>query len=174
MLAVLVAGCGAGCSTAQASGAKLAKVEHWERVESLQPGAEINVFAGNHSQPDLCLVASVDSSTLTCLAEDAPSGTRLVFPRGAVRDVWVIDEAPERHIALWIGIAASAALEIWACVAGGAAGGVLMGAVIALVWAEALNMQPGSFWFPQPPRPPKTPQLRRRLVYQAPPGAVTP
>ena len=178
VLAVLMAGCAtahAADGAQAADGAKKPpKVERWERVERLQPGAEINVLAGNQSAPDLCLVASADDLALTCLAEDAPPGTRLVFPRSAVRDVWVIDEAPERHVGLWIGIALSAALEIWAAVAGGGGGAVLMAVLLGGAWAAAEDPRPGPFWFPPPPRRPTMPQWRRRLVYRAPLGAVTP
>ena len=156
---------------------KTAKVERWEQVETLKPGQEINVLAGTRSAPDLCLVASVDDNALTCLAEDVPSETRLVYPRSAVRDVWVIEEAPNRHVGLWIGIALSVALEAAACVSGGEAGGLAMGAILAVAWAAVEDPRPGPIWFPRPPGPPrsmKTPQWRRRLVYRAALGAVAP
>ncbi len=154
---------------------KTAKVERWEQVERLQPGKEINVLAGARSAPDLCLVASVDDSALTCVAEDVAAETRLVFPRSAVRDVWVIEEAPDRHVGLWIGLALSAALEIWACVAGGAIGGLVAGGLLGIAWGAVEDPRPGPIWYPQPPRPPRSPKMpewRRRLVYRAPLGAA--
>ena len=158
VLAMMVA-----CGVAQAKKPVLA--DRWEAVEALTPGEEINVRSESQAGSDLCLVSAVDEQTLTCLAERAAGDVRLVFPRSAVRSVWVMELAPNRHIGLWIGLAVSAALEITACVAGGAAGGLVVGMFVAAAWLAAETPSPWAIWYPPPPRPQR---WRRRIIYNAP------
>jgi hypothetical protein len=107
---------------------------------------------------------SVDDGALTCIAGN---NARLVYPRGAVRDVWVIEPAPERHIGRWIAVGAGAGLVALASAKNGVAGGVVMGGIVILVAAVALN-PPRMAGYPYPGvRPPPQPQrMRRQLVYR--------
>ena len=162
-----------GCGVASAKSAKAGRsAERWETVQGLVPGTEINVFSENQARPDLCFVSTADDSELTCLVEDAARDVRLVFPRSKVRAVWVFEPAPNRHVGLWIALGVTAALEIAACVIGGAPGCLAMGAVMAGIWAAAVTPSPWSIWMPPPP--PRPQRMRRRLVYQMPPMAVAP
>jgi uncharacterized protein YcfJ len=154
---------------------RAAKIEHWDVVQALKPGAEVNVLSGNQAGPDRCLVSAVDENTLTCLAEDAARDTRLVFPRGAVRDVWVLEEVPERHIGRWIGVTIGFVLGGLMCAEAGPGGFFLCGALGAVVVGGAMMTEPWpmrygypGLGYPGPIGPPRPPQMRRRLVYQAP------
>ena len=159
-----------GCGMAWAK--KPVKVERWEAVEELMPGTAINVSTGSQAGPDYCVLAAVDDGTLTCTTERAAAVGRLVFPRSAVRDVWAFEPAPNRHVVLWIAVAVTAGLEITACVVGGAGGGLVIGLMLAAVWAAAATPSWGPVWMPPPP--PRQQRWRRRLVYEAPASAVAP
>ncbi len=165
-LAGLVALFLVGCGMAWAK--KPVKVEKWEAVEELMPGTAITVSTGSNAGPDFCVLAAVDDGTLTCTTERA---ARLVFSPSAVRDVWAFEPAPNRHVVLWIAVAITAGLEIAACVVGGAGGGLVIGFMLAAVWAAVATPPWGPIWMPPPPRPQR---WRRRLVYQAPVSAVAP
>lgn len=151
-----------------AGGVALAKkpmaLDHWDAVEALRPGEEIDVLSGSQAGPDECLMSSVDDSTLTCLAEDFGRDTRLVFPRSAVRDVWVIEAAPNRHIAAWVGIAVLTGLGIALCVEAGPAGALILALIAVPVVTVAEETPPWPVALPPPM--PRMPRMRRRLVYQ--------
>ena len=136
------------------------KHERWEAVRALSAGALVAVLPQDQAGSDECRISSVDDSALTCVAEGSASGVRLVFPRSALSGVWVVEPAPERHIARWIAVGVSAGLIAAASVGGGVIGGGIVGIAVALgwiVWYEDSN----------PTAPPKPPQMRQRLVYRA-------
>jgi hypothetical protein len=159
------------------SGAALAantKHQDWAAVEKLEADTEVLVQPQGQTWPDQCRLLSADDSSLTCERERDPDadwrGTprgRLVFPRSAVRHVWVWEEAPNRHIALWIAVALSAGVEIAALVCGGPAGGLVVGLILAGGWTAAATMPPVPYYRPYP-LPPPGPRMRRRLIYQMP------
>jgi hypothetical protein len=138
--------------------------ERWESVEGLAPDARIEVLPQNQAGPDACRLVSVDDGALTCIAGN---NARLVYPRGAVRDVWVIEQAPERHIGRWIAVGAGAGLVALASAKNGVAGGVVMGGIVILVAAVSLNT-PRMAGYPYPGvRSPPQQRMRRRLVYRS-------
>jgi uncharacterized protein YcfJ len=151
-------------------------LDRWDAVESLMPGAEINVLSGNQAGPDVCVVSSVDENALTCLAENPAADTRLVFPRGAVRDVWVFEQGRERHIGAWIGVGIGFVVGGALCVEGGPGAFFVCGSLGAGFMGGLITEQlrPGPFGYPGPMRPPRPPRWRRRLVYRAPLSAVSP
>jgi len=127
--------------------------------------------------PDRCRVESASETALTCIAQGLEQGKRLVYPREAVREVQVWEEAPNRHIAIWIGLGVGFALGGAACAVGGpgpffacAAIGAAIGAGVA---ASADGPIPFGVWWPGPP-PPRAPRMRWGLVYRAPVAAATP
>jgi hypothetical protein len=127
----------------------------------------------------------VDDASLTCERDPDPNvdwgpgaKARVVFPRAAVRAVWVWEPVPERHIGLWIASVVGFALGGVVCSVGGPGPIVACGALGALFAvaiiesAEAGPRYPG-VWFPWPaPMPPIYParprEMRQKLVYRAP------
>jgi len=147
----------AGCGIAQAApGGKSAGRDRWDAVEALKPGMEIDFLAGNEAGPELCLVSSVNDSTLTCLSESSVRDIRLVFPRAAVQEVRVIELAHERHIGRWIRVGIETAFFIAECIGGGAVGAIVAGLLIVSV-EGAISMTPT---LPSPPR------FHPRLIYR--------
>ncbi len=156
---------------AHASGGKRGdKLTRWDAVQGLTPGTEINVLSGNQAGPDLCLVSSVDENTLTCLAEYSASDVRLVFPRDLVRDVWVFELAPDRHIGLWIGLGIGFFLGGAMCAELGPGAFFFCGAIGTSIVASAATMGPGplGLGYPGLRPPPPPPRMRHRLVYRVP------
>ncbi|HEX9199812.1 MAG TPA: hypothetical protein VF865_09660 [Acidobacteriaceae bacterium] len=151
------------------------KHEDWAAVKKLDVDTDLLVQGQGQRWPDRCRLISADDNSLTCervLDPDAdwrglPTG-RVVFPKSAVRHVWVWEQAPNRHIGLWIAVAVTAAAEIAALVAGGPGGGLIVGLFLVAGWSAATT--PSSPWF-QPPYSPPGPRMRKRLIYQVP---VTP
>jgi hypothetical protein len=135
----------------------------WDAVTALQPGVEISVLPGNQAGPDRCLMSSADDATLTCLAEDSSADVRLVFPRSAVREVWVYELDHGWGKLTWVkAVLVGAGLTLAGlCIAANPLC-LLPAGVVALVIAEGPRAGP----YPMPMRPPAPPRLRRRLVYQ--------
>ena len=166
MLVVIVVGCGLARGQDK-------KHEDWTAVEGLVPDTMLLVQSGRHITPEACRILSADDTTLTCQRQrdpeanwDKSSDARLVFPRSAVRNVWVWERAPNRHILLWIGIGITAGLEIAALVTGGPQAGFFAGMLLAGAWAGAIA-SPFPIYSPYPP-PPSGPRMRKRLVYRMP------
>ena len=152
------------------------KHERWEALEGLDPYALVQVRQTGWAGPDRCRVESVTEAALTCIAEGAEQGKRLVYPREAVREVEVWEEAPNRHIGIWIGLGIGFALGGTVCAAGGpgpffacAALGAAIGVGVA---ASADGPVPFGVWWPAPPPPPKRHRMRWGVVYRAPARAA--
>ena len=129
----------------------------WDGVQGLRVNALIEVLPEGQAGPDLCRVSSIDDRALMCVPEESMNGVRLVFPRSALREVWVIERERERHIGLWIRLGIEVALFVAACVGSGVLGGVVVGAIVFGVEEEIAEN-------PIPPRPLG---LHRRLIYRA-------
>ena len=138
----------------------------WNSVERLGAGVAVEVQSEGQAGVEDCRVARVDDTALTCEREKNPdadwdvgSGARLVFPRSAVRDVWVWEVAPNRHIGQWIllgvlGVGVALLVE----------GNIVYIAVYGVFLGTAEIMQMGPFR--TPPRSPAPKRMRRRLVYR--------
>lgn len=159
VLIVLAAGSAVAQSTGDEKPAD--KFARWDSVEFLQAGQMVEVRSEHQAGPDVCRVSWVDDSALTCVTENRAWPVRLVFPRAALRDVWLVEPAPDRHIGRSIRIGIETGLFITACVGGGVVGGLVVGVlVISIEAAIAEN--------PIPSRYPRFPRVHRRLVYRAP------
>jgi hypothetical protein len=161
----------AACGVAHGVDAKKqGKPSQWSSVEALPQDTLIEVLPEHQPGPDSCRISSVDDNSLTCFSEGAESDARLVFPRSAVRDVWVVEPAHDRHI--WIRVAIGFAVGAVLC--GGGGPGLLFtcGAIGALIAADiALGAdQPGMLGvgYPGSIRIPRRPRLHLRLLYYAP------
>jgi hypothetical protein len=136
--------------------------DRWDAVEGLPGNALIEVLPKDQAGPDLCRVTSIDDDALTCVRDRSMNGERLVFPRSALADVWVIEPGRERHIARWIWTGIEVALFVDACVMASVLGAVAVG--ILVLGAETAIAEN-----PMPPRPPR---MHHRLIYRAPSGAA--
>lgn len=165
VLVVLLVMCGVAQGKQAAS-----KLQRWSAVEALPQDTLIEVLTEHQAGPESCRISSVDDNSLTCLPEGMESEARLIFPRSAVRDVWVVEQAHDGHI--WISAVIGFALGAMLC--GGAGPGPLFicGGIGALIAASlALDTdQPGMFGvrYPGSIRVPRRPQLRLRLRYHVP------
>jgi hypothetical protein len=153
-----------GCGAAFASG----RHEHWKAVKDLAPGKFVEVQREGQAGLEACRVLSANDSALTCTVEEDPNtnwdslaGARLVFPRGAVRNVWLVEQESEWHLGRWILIGVEVALLVTACVAGGIEGGLFVGLL-------ELGADAAMVTNPMPPRMRRPPGLERRLIYHAP------
>lgn len=162
-LVALLAACGVahGADGRKQSGSKLSQ---WSVVETLSQGALIEVSREGWAGVDGCRVESADDSALTCVAERPEGDARLVFPRDAVRNVWVVEPAKNLHIGRWIVVGIGVALVVAACVEGGVFGLAIMGPMV-------VGIETGYFEQFEWNRPPQPPRMRRRLVYSAPQAA---
>lgn len=153
-----------------------AKHGDWAAVERLSANDSITVRMKGNAVPDRCSVVASDDASLTCIAEDGMM-TRLVFPRAAVKSVWVAEIAKDHHAGVWIAMAAGAALGAAICSPAGPAAAFLCGGIGAsvsiLLVTDPANTRP----IPYPPyggypppysAPAPLPQLRMRLIYSAP------
>ena len=152
-LLVLLAVCGVAQGKQQVS-----KQSRWGTVEALPQGTLIEVGQDRKAGVDVCRVESAGGSALTCVAERPDGDARLVFPRYAVRDVWVIERARNLHIGRWVGVAIEVTVVVAGFVGSGVLGGLFMGGLVLLV--EGVIAEDGL-----PSRPPR---LHHRLVYTAP------
>jgi hypothetical protein len=159
-LMVLLVACGVAHG---AQGKPAGERDRWDAVEGLPVNALIEVLPEDQAGPDLCRVSAIDEGTLTCVPERSMDGVRLVFPRSALRDVWVIELERERHIGRWIRIGIEVALFAEACVAGGVLGGMVIGIIV-------LSVEAG---IAENPIPRRSLGFRRRLIYRAQAGAPT-
>jgi hypothetical protein len=120
--------------------------------------------------PDSCRISSVDDNSLTCFPEGAESDARLIFPRSAARDVWVVEPAYDRHI--WIRVAIGFAVGAVLCGGEGSGPLFIWGAIGALIAPDiALGTdQPGMLevGYPGSIRIPRRPRLHLRLLFYAP------
>ena len=164
-----------GCGAAFAGG----RHEHWTVVKYLAPGKFVEVQREGQAGLDACRVLSANDSALTCEVVEDPNtdwdslaGARLVFPRSAVSNVWLLEpETIERRIwtGMGVGFALGAALcgragpgPLFACAGVGALIGTLVGANAA---PRSLPGWPGPVYSQRRQAPPR---LHRRLIYQAP------
>ncbi|HWZ01606.1 MAG TPA: hypothetical protein VNX17_11015 [Edaphobacter sp.] len=131
--------------------------DRWDGVQGLRVNALIEVLPEGQAGPDLCWVSSIDDGVLTCVLERSVNGVRLVFPRSALREVWVIEREHELHIGRWIRIGIEVALFVAGCVGSGVLGGVIVGGIVLGVEEEIAEN-------PIQPRPPR---FHRRLIYRA-------
>ena len=151
MLAFLVAVCGVAHAKPY--------LDRWDAVQALPAGAEINVLADDSAVPDLCHVSKVAADTLTCLAEDARADVRLVYPRSAVREVWVFGPAHGWNTWTWI------KAGLVAAVVGLAAFCVVANPLCLLLFGAGAMAILSQSPFPTPP--PRSPRWRRHLLYRA-------
>jgi hypothetical protein len=151
------------CGVAHGADGKRQSGKHsqWRAVEALARDAVIEVSRVGQAGVDLCRVESADDSALTCVAERPEGDARLVFPRDAVQDVWVIEQAKNLHIGRWIMVGIEVALVAAAGVGSGVFGLVFVGAVV-------VGIEISYFDNFERNRPPQPPRMRRRLVYSAP------
>jgi hypothetical protein len=153
LLVLLVA-----CGVAHGAQGKVAGGrDRWEAGKELPVNALIEVLPEDQAGPDLCRVSSIYDGVLTCVRERSVNAVRLVFPRSALRDVWVIEPERERHIGRWIRIGIEVALFVDACVAAGVLGAVIAGSVVLAAETSIAEN-------PIPHRPL---HLHRRLIYRA-------
>jgi hypothetical protein len=122
----------------------------WDAVMALPVDALIRVLPENQGGPDTCRVISVGDDALTCVREGRTSEVRLVFPRGAVRDVWVMRPAHDRHIVKWVFVGIGVGLGIALIVADPVIGGAIMAVVVA-------GIESPSNRYPMPMAPPRPP-----------------
>ena len=155
---VLLVACGVAHG---AQGQPVGGRDRWDGVQGLRVNTLIEVLPEGQAGPDLCRVSSIDDGVLMCVPEQSKNrvgnGMRLVFPRSALRDVWVIEPERELHIGWWIRIGIEVALFVAACVGSGVLGGVVVGAIVFGV-EEAIA---------ENPIPPGPLRLHRRLIYRA-------
>jgi hypothetical protein len=160
LLMVLLVGCGVAHGARSAKPAD--KNAAWATVESLPVDALVRVVPENQGGPDMCRVVSVDASALTCIRENGATDVRLVFPRGAVRAVWEICRARDRHIVKWVFVGIGVGLGTALIVANPLVGLVIVGSVVA-----GIESSKAGYGMPMP-LPPRPPRFRWQLVYQAP------
>jgi hypothetical protein len=152
--------------------------ENWKAVERLAQDKPVLVQIQGQAGIDACRMVSADDTTLTCVRErdpdanwDAASGARLVFPRAAVRNLWLMEE-DDGLGHLWVDMAAGFGVGALLCSNLGPALFVCAG--IGALIAPAIALGP-PLGYPGMPRPPKAPAWKRRLIYRAPPlAAATP
>ena len=152
-LMVLLAACGVAHGAPGAGGGR----DEWDAVKTLPVNNLIEVLPKNQAGPDLCRISSVDNDELTCVAERSVNGARLVFPRSALQDVWVIEPERDRHIGRWIRIGIEVALFVDACVVAGVIGAVIAGSVVL---AAEISIA-------ENPIPRRPLHFHRRLIYRA-------
>jgi hypothetical protein len=147
------------CGVAHADGGKgSGKTARWEAVETLSQGAVVEVGREGLAGVETCRVVSADDSALTCIVERLEGDARLVFPRGSVKDVWVIERAKNLHIGRWIFVGMGAALVVAAGVGGGVFGLAFVGPIVVGIEISYFE----DYVWRQPPQPPR---MRQRLVY---------
>ncbi len=155
---ILVAACGVAYG---ANGKKPSdKLAQWSVVESVPLNALIEVGRDGHAGVDECRVESADDSALTCVAERPEGDMRVIFPRGSVAQVWVMEQVKDRHIGRWIVAGVGIALVVAACVEGGVLGFVTVGVLVLGVEI--------SYFEDILRRPPPMPRMRWKLIYSAP------
>jgi hypothetical protein len=156
---VVLAGCGV------AHGARGGKHPNtktaWDVMEALPVDALVRVLPENYGGPDSCRVVSVGDDALTCIREGTTREVRLVFPRSALRDVWVMKPEHDRHIVKWVFVGIGAGLGIALIVANPLIG-------LAIVGAVGAGIESSSHRYPMPMARPRPPRFRWQLVYQAP------
>ena len=142
---------------------------HWLQVEQLPPGKTIAVLQYGHSYPTSCSINLANDTTLTC-TESMPYSPprRLVFPIGNIASVFTEEVTfdPSRTailVKLSIGAAIGAALGVGVCndapardIPACSLAGAVIGGVIVFAPPDT------------PPRYPRPPHIRRRLIYRAP------
>jgi hypothetical protein len=153
---VLFAACGVAHGKKQSG-----KRSQWSAVEALLPDTLIEVGRPGWAGVDECRVESADDNAVTCVAERPEGNARLVFPRSAVRDVWVVEPARNLHIARWIMVGMGVALVAAAGVGGGVLGLAMVGTIVVGIEISYFE----KFEWNQPPQPPR---MWRRLVYAVP------
>lgn len=149
---------GAVCGVAHADGKGSGKIARWEAVEALSQGALVEVGRDGWAGVEMCRVASADDSALICVAERPEGDTRLVFPRGSVKDVWMIERAKNLHIGRWIFVGIGAALIVAAGVGSGVLGLAFVGPIVVGIEISYFE----DFVWRQSPQPPG---MRRKLIY---------
>jgi hypothetical protein len=159
VFAVLIAACGVVYG---ADGKKPSdKPAQWSSVEALPPDALIEVGREGQAGVDVCRIESTDDSTLTCVSERPEGDARLVFPRGTVQNVWLLERAKDRHIRRWIAAGVGIALVVAICVEGGILGFVTVGVLV-------LGVETSYFEDSVRSRAPQIPRVRWRLIYSIP------
>ena len=165
----------ASTSVAHAGG----RHENWKAVERLAQDKPVLVQVRGQAGVDACRIVSADDSTLTCERErdpnadwDAGSGARLVFPRTAVRNVWLMEE-DDGLGRLWIHMGIGFAIGALVCSGLGPGPAFICAGIGALIAVDVAVGRPSAY--PGMPRSPRAPAWKRRLIYQAPPlAAATP
>jgi len=144
---------------------------HWLRVEQLPPGKAIAVLQYGHGYPTSCNVNLANDTTLTC-TEPMPYSLprRLVFPIGNIASVFTeeVTFEPSRTailVKLGIGAAIGAALGVGVCNEAPARDILACSLVGAGIGGAVVFAPPETS---TPPRYPRPPHIRRRLIYRAP------
>jgi hypothetical protein len=140
---------------------KSGKRAEWGEVQALRVGEPAEVSRVGQAGVDACYVESADDSALICVGKRGGVDARLVFPRGAVQKVWVIELARNLHIGRWIMVGAGIALVVAAGVGSGVVGLAITGLIVCGIEISYFE----EFEWRRPPQPPR---MRRRLVYSVP------
>ena len=175
VLAVTLAGGG----MAQAS----ARHEQWKAVKRLGVGVAVEIQSDGQAGGEQCRVVRVDDTALTCEREKNPdvdwnagSGARLVFPRSAVKGVWIWEDASDRRLLRGLGFGFAIGALVGA--AGGPAAAFICAGIGSLIGAAAAtSAEPTGPWWVPPgtPRTRRPGEMVRKLVYRAAAGgAVSP
>jgi hypothetical protein len=133
----------------------------WDAVMALPVDTLVRVLPENYGGPDTCRVVSVGDDALTCVREGRAAEVRLVFPRAAVRDVWVMMPAHDRHTVKWVFVGIGVGLGVALIVADPVIGLAIVGSVLCAIESPSNR-------YPMPMPPPRLPRVRWQLVYQAP------
>jgi hypothetical protein len=155
--------------------------QQWKAVKRLGVGVAVEVRAAGQAGVEECRVVRVDDTALTCEREknpnadwDAGSGARLVFPRGSVQGVWMWQDDSDRRLLRGLGF--GFAIGALVCAEGGPAAAFICAGIGALIGACAAtsNAPTGPWWYPPgTPRPARRGEMVRKVIYQAPVGALS-
>jgi hypothetical protein len=160
--------------------------EQWKAVKRLAAGVPVEVEV-EQGRPEQCEVVSADDAALTCRRVANPDadwkegdGARLVFPRGAVRAVWVWQDVSDRRIL--IKMAVGFGIGALVCSEAGPGPAFICAGIGALIGACATAPEPPRYPMPGMPVPSYPRQERDwewKIRYRAPAaaganGAATP
>jgi hypothetical protein len=132
----------ASTSAAHAGG----RHENWKAVERLAQDKPLLVQVRGQAGADACRIVSADDTTLTCVRErdpnvdwDAGSGARLVFPRTAVRNLWLMEE-DDGLGHLWIHMGIGFAIGALVCSGMGPGPAFICAGIGALIAGSAVGV----------------------------------
>ena len=134
---------------------------HWFRVEQLPPGKAIAVLERGREYPTSCNMDLADDTTLTCTqASPYSPPRRLVFPVSNIAAVYAEEVTFGPSLAgVLIGGGIGAGLGVGVC---------NEAPVRTIIACSLLGGGIGAAVVLTPPRLPRPPHVRRRLIYSAP------